>query len=206
MNPMAIFSFRHSIPWNIVLLTGFALSMMGCPGPQAPTRGPDTTSGQGSVYGDGRGKEDATRISDDNYAYTPSDYEDESIDSRRLNVLDPYDPSKGDPSLDWEPIYFDFDQAALTSRAREKLKRYASTLKQNPKLPVLLEGHCDTRGTENYNLALGERRAQAVKRYLEQLGVPPSQMRTISYGELKPLKPDQTEQAWAQNRRVSFTF
>ena len=108
--------------------------------------------------------------------------------------------------LNWDPIFFEFDKATLTEEAKASLQDYSQILMRNRNLIVLLEGHCDNRGTEEYNMALGERRAQQVKRYLTELGVGSNQLRTISYGELRPLVADDNEGAWARNRRVAFTF
>ncbi|PIE90368.1 MAG: peptidoglycan-associated lipoprotein [Acidobacteria bacterium] len=105
---------------------------------------------------------------------------------------------------DWSPVFFEFDKAQLTLQAREKLNRYAVQLKNNRNWRILIEGHCDVRGTEAYNQALGEKRAEAVRRFLLDLGVNSNQMNTISYGELKPLIPEETEDAWTMNRRAEF--
>jgi peptidoglycan-associated lipoprotein len=101
-------------------------------------------------------------------------------------------------------VLFDYDQHLLTMQAQERLAANASILKANPNLKVRIEGHCDERGSDQYNIALGERRAQATKNYLETLGVPAGQMTTVSYGEEKPLDPGHTEEAWVQNRRAEF--
>jgi peptidoglycan-associated lipoprotein len=84
------------------------------------------------------------------------------------------------------------------------LDRYVSVLNANPDLKVLVEGHCDERGTEEYNLALGERRANRVKTYLVNAGVDASRLKTISYGELRPKAQGSNEEAWALNRRAHF--
>ena len=123
----------------------------------------------------------------------------------RLTIDDPQDESMN-VDLDWDPIFFEFDKAILTEDAKMALQDYSKILLGNRNVIVLLEGHCDNRGTEEYNMALGERRAQQVKRYLSSLGVSSNQLRTISYGELRPLNADDNESAWASNRRVAFTF
>lgn len=104
-------------------------------------------------------------------------------------------------------IYFEFDSAALLPTAMEALSQKAEYLLGNvDAMSVTIEGHCDERGTEAYNLALGERRADAAKSYLVNLGVSASQINTISYGEEKPLDPAHTEDAWAKNRRAHFVL
>ena len=101
-------------------------------------------------------------------------------------------------------IFFDFDQYVLTSQARDILADNAAYLKANPGVNVRIEGHCDERGSDEYNLALGERRAQAAQKYLISLGVDSSQLEVISYGEEKPLDPGNNEEAWSKNRRAEF--
>lgn len=101
-------------------------------------------------------------------------------------------------------VNFEYDKATLTSEAKKKLASNAQWIKSNPKVKVQIEGHCDNRGTIEYNLALGERRAQSVKNYLQGLGVNADQLTVISYGEEKPLVSGDSEQAWSKNRRANF--
>ncbi len=99
-------------------------------------------------------------------------------------------------------IYFDFDKYDVRSVDEEILKENAAWLKKNPGMKIQIEGHCDERGTAEYNLALGERRASNTKRYLVLLGIPPDRISTISYGEERPLDKGHHEEAWAKNRRA----
>jgi len=101
-------------------------------------------------------------------------------------------------------VFFDYDRFVLRDDARDALTGDGKFLVDNAGAQVLLEGHCDERGTVEYNLALGERRAGAVKGYLVQYGVDASRLRTISYGEERPFAQGQDEAAWSQNRRVHF--
>jgi peptidoglycan-associated lipoprotein len=101
-------------------------------------------------------------------------------------------------------VFFDYDKATLTSDARQKLSQNAAWIKNNPSYTVQIEGHTDSRGSVEYNLSLGERRAKSVKSYLEGLGVDSKRMTIISYGEEKPLVPGDSEAAWAKNRRANF--
>jgi len=103
-----------------------------------------------------------------------------------------------------QTVYFDYDSYALRSDALELLRQNAEKLKQIPGVIVQIEGHCDERGTQEYNLALGERRALAVREHLIRLGVSGDRMITISYGEEDPADPGHTESAWAMNRRSEF--
>ena len=105
-----------------------------------------------------------------------------------------------------EDIFFDFDSSTLGPKAQAILKAKAEWMARNPHLNIVIEGHCDNRGTTEYNLALGERRAESVKRYLQDLGISESRIRTISYGEERPLARGDNEEAWAKNRRAHFEF
>ena len=97
--------------------------------------------------------------------------------------------------------YFDFDQAELRSDARDGLAKDAQWLKKYPSIRILLEGHCDDRGTEAYNLALGDKRASAAREYLESLGVPESRIQTVSYGKERPFCESDDDSCWQENRR-----
>jgi peptidoglycan-associated lipoprotein len=103
-----------------------------------------------------------------------------------------------------ENVYFDFDDASLSQQARQVLMEKAAWLRTNPDSRVIIEGHCDERGTAEYNIALGQRRAQSIKTFLVNAGIDPSRLRTVSYGEERPLDPGKTEEAYARNRRGQF--
>ncbi len=101
-------------------------------------------------------------------------------------------------------IHFDFDRYDVRPQDTEILKQNAALLSKSPNVKIQIEGHCDERGTAEYNLALGERRANSAKKYLVSLGIPANRISTISYGKEKPLDPAHTEEAWAKNRRDHF--
>jgi peptidoglycan-associated lipoprotein len=101
-------------------------------------------------------------------------------------------------------VHFEYDQATLTSGTRKELGENAEWIKGHKSSTVQIEGHCDKRGSTEYNLALGERRAKAVKNYLSTLGINTKRMTVISYGEEKPLDPADSEEAYAKNRRANF--
>ena len=103
-------------------------------------------------------------------------------------------------------IYFDFDKYDLKPEAREVLQTNAGVLKQYPQFKVRVEGHCDERGTVEYNLALGERRARAARDYLASLGVPANRISIVSFGKERPEDPGHNESAWAKNRRDELLF
>ncbi len=98
-------------------------------------------------------------------------------------------------------VFFDFDKFNLDAEDRGTLERQAAWLKSNPSVTITIEGHCDERGTREYNLALGERRANSVKDYLTSLGINPARLKTISYGKERPVAVGSNNAAWAQNRR-----
>ena len=103
-----------------------------------------------------------------------------------------------------ESIYFDFDRAELKQEARATLKQKADWLMENPGFSVRIEGHCDERGTNEYNLALGERRANVAVEFLETLGISGNRLSTLSFGEERPAVSGHNEGAWANNRRDEF--
>ena len=102
------------------------------------------------------------------------------------------------------PIFFDYDRAQLTPQAMHTLKKNARWIRKFPNAFLVIQGHCDERGTEEYNLALGDRRSQATQDYLVQLGISPAQLISISYGEEKPFAQGHDENAWRLNRRAYF--
>lgn len=103
-------------------------------------------------------------------------------------------------------VYFAFDDFSLSQEAKTVLAQNAAWLINNPQREVIIEGHCDERGTDEYNIVLGERRANSVKRYLIVMGVKESQLSTISFGEERPAARGHNEAAWAQNRRAEFVL
>jgi peptidoglycan-associated lipoprotein len=119
-----------------------------------------------------------------------------AIDSGSLEAMNDNSPLK--------PVFFKYDSDTLDEEARKVLAENASVLKANGTWTVTVEGHCDERGTAEYNLALGDRRALAARDYLVSLGVPPDRLSTVSYGKEFPFDAGHTESAWSQNRRAHF--
>lgn len=105
-----------------------------------------------------------------------------------------------------EDIYFEYDDSSLKGMAMDILKRKAVWLNNNPDAAIIIEGHCDERGTTEYNLALGDRRAESARSFLIDLGINPARLEKISYGEEMPVDPGHNEEAWAKNRRAHFTI
>ena len=113
---------------------------------------------------------------------------------------------EGRTSAPMLPVYFDFDSSAVRSDQVERIETNGDFLKENSDIKIRIEGNCDPRGTKEYNLALGERRAQSAKKYLVNLGIDASRMNTISWGEEKLLLYGHDELSWAQNRRDDFVI
>ena len=105
-----------------------------------------------------------------------------------------------------EHIYFEFDKSTLLEEAKLKLKQKAAWLTAHPDASIVIQGHCDERGTSEYNMALGDRRARSAKDYLVDLGIDSRRMTTVSYGEEKPIALGHNEAAWAKNRRAEFVI
>ena len=116
------------------------------------------------------------------------------------------EPAPATESFSAKALYFAFDDYTLNAEAQSSLQGLADHLKKTQNAVVQIEGHCDERGSVEYNLALGERRAQSVKSYLVQLGVDGGRLSTISYGEEKPAMEGHDEGAWAKNRRAEFVL
>jgi peptidoglycan-associated lipoprotein len=102
------------------------------------------------------------------------------------------------------PLYFELDSSDVSAAGQQVLQANAAVLKKYPTWQVAIEGHCDERGTAEYNLALGEKRARAAKDYLTSYGINASRVTTISYGKERPFDPGHSEESWAQNRRAHF--
>ena len=119
-------------------------------------------------------------------------------------TLPPTGTSSGDPKGVLKTIYFDFDKYNLKPRAIKTLNNNLSWLRNNPDFEIRIEGHCDERGTDEYNLTLGDRRAISAKEFLVKRGVPANRIRVISFGEERPVDPRHSNSAWTKNRRAEF--
>lgn len=128
-------------------------------------------------------------------------------ESPRTTEESPESPTQitpGTSGIEFGDVFFDYDESRLRPDALTTLSNNGKLLLDDPRMSVVLEGHCDERGTVEYNLALGERRARAARSYLVDYGVESSRVTTISYGEERPFVLGHDESAWAQNRRVHF--
>jgi len=128
----------------------------------------------------------------------PEPVRDDAISSASLDDLNKNSPLK--------PVFFELDSSDLSAAAQKSLDDDAALLKRYPSWTVTIEGHCDERGTAEYNLALGERRAIAARAYLVSLGIPADRLRTVSYGKEFPFDPGHDEAAWGKNRRAHFVI
>jgi peptidoglycan-associated lipoprotein len=128
----------------------------------------------------------------------PEPVPNDAISSASLDDLNRNSPLK--------PAFFDLDSSELNQMAQKSLDENAAVLKRYPTWSITIEGHCDERGTAEYNLALGERRAAAARAYLVSLGIPSDRLRTVSYGKEFPFDPGHDETAFAKNRRAHFVI
>lgn len=138
----------------------------------------------------GAGAESTPVTQDNKIDSTPMNFDAQGSDSNKIEGL--------------STVFFDYDKSTLSPESRETLKKNADWMKKNTKVNVQIEGHTDSRGSIEYNLALGERRANAVKAYLQTLGISASRLKIISYGKERPLVQAETEEAWSRNRRANF--
>jgi peptidoglycan-associated lipoprotein len=174
--------------WSLIVVASMMLLTAGCAQKSTTASGAGTQIGaSGPTAEEIRAREEEERrrrIAESQLASRPSTV------SPGMLILD--------------TVYFEFDQATLTDQAKDILVRNADWLRTNGTVRVQVEGNADERGTNEYNLALGERRAAAVKNYLSSLGVDVSRLVVISYGEERPADPNHGEDAWSKNRRVDF--
>ncbi len=175
-----------------------SILMLLCLGACGGTKRPPvvaTTQGAGSDTRGGAGASEPQPLSEGPDIQAV----DAGVASSRDMLSDP--SGEGGPLQD---VHFEYDSAALSDQARGVLERHAGWIKANPGLRIAVEGHCDERGTVEYNLALGDQRARAVRDYLVNLGVEARILTTVSFGKERPLDPASNEASWARNRRAHF--
>ena len=187
---MRVSRFTHT--WLVILAAVLAMGLLGCAG---GTGG----RGAGSTMDEGGPAEsvedaDASGFGEDGPLSARMGEQDDVVESERL----------AEAARNLEPVFFAFDKFDLDAAARSALASNAAWLRDNPDISVWIEGHCDERGTDEYNLALGEKRARAARDYLVQSGVSASRLRTLSYGEERPFALGHDESAWRLNRRAHF--
>ena len=183
-----------------ILCYWFLAVTLGACAPSATT-GPDAKAGAGSGTG-AAGASDGGRAGEG----ARGGAKESDTGTSSLKQLQEGKPPITPASSPLKDVYFDFDRYDLNADARTILRGNADWLKSNPRARVEIEGHCDERGTGEYNLALGAKRAQAVREYLTSLGIDGARLSTISYGEEIPICKEQSEDCWRQNRRARFVI
>jgi len=183
---------------NTLLVLGLALSLAvtGC-----RTKHPDVTKlpDRGATAGSGKTPGEGEKIGD---AGKPTDASG-GLSTAEFNV-DDFNQDRA--ALAAQTVHFDFDSSVVKASEKANVEAVASALKSDTAAKLLIEGHCDERGTEEYNRSLGERRALALRESLATLSVDPMRVKTISYGEDKPADPGHDESAWRKNRRGEFVL
>ncbi|HWK90405.1 MAG TPA: OmpA family protein [Longimicrobium sp.] len=188
---------RHALPLALIALTAAG----GCKKRQpAVSPGPDTT---GVVTGNGEASSDSIRMANEaaERERERQRAEQERLDRERLDR----ETSSAREALT-DIVFFDYDSDEVTGAEEEKLRLKALVMQANPTLRLRIEGHADQRGSTEYNLALGQRRAESVRAFLANYGVDPDRFTTSSFGKERPLLEGDDEGAWARNRRAEFVI
>ena len=180
----------------IALLILSTLVVAGCNRRRQPVLAPPPSTGTPPPLGPAPGQ--PQRVDEALPVPQQPSLAEDAVGSRSLDELNRNSPL--------QPVFFSLDSAELDEMARATAMANAELLRQNARWVVTIEGHCDERGTPEYNLALGERRAVAVKSFLVSLGISPDRIRTVSYGNEFPFEPGNTEAAYSKNRRGHFVI
>lgn len=173
---------RQNGSWKSMTVTfsclALAFALASCTKPKKP-------DGEGGAEGAGIESSASPQLAEKDIAFDP-----QGSDSGNINGLN--------------TVFFEYDSSRLSETAKQTLKSNADWIRGNPKATIQIEGHTDSRGSTEYNLSLGERRAKSVRQYMESLGVESKRLAIISYGEEKPLAQGDNEAAWGKNRRANF--
>ena len=187
-------SYLPNLSFMIILSGAFAFA--GCSSTTTPaTPEPSASAAATPAPAETKKKVDSGKTTESTTKAPPSS---------SLDALQRGESTATPASSPLKDVYFDFDRYDLRADSREILKANSAWLKTNPSAQVQIEGHCDERGTTEYNVALGSRRAESVKDYLVTLGTSADRLSTISYGEEVPVCREQAEECWQKNRRVRF--
>jgi len=187
---------RRGMVWRLVAVLALIVSVSTCANKQPPIVRPAPPPTPAPVQGP-RPPVPPAPVAEPALV-PPEPVLEDSVGSRSLDDLNRDSP--------FQPALFDYDSAELTPAAQKALDADAAILKKYPTWGVTIEGHSDERGTAEYNLALGERRAVAARTYLVSLGVPATRLRTVSYGKEFPFDAGHNEGAWSKNRRAHFVI
>jgi peptidoglycan-associated lipoprotein len=182
---------RHAA---VLLLVPLVLAGCKRRRPAGPTPGTDTTT---TTVNGGGGDADSIRLAEEEAARRRAALEEE--DRRRQEAA-----AVSAREVLTEIVFFEYDSDAITPEAEERLRLKAAVLRDNPNVRIRIEGHCDARGSTEYNLALGQRRAEAVRAFLENYGIDGGRFTLVSYGEERPLVEGEDEDSFARNRRAEF--
>lgn len=180
------------------------LILTGCP-KKTPVAGSGSDE-SGYQVNTGQGQDTGSR--DDAEAQRQRALEEQRLQEQRLEEqrMQQQQEQQAREAFVNEDVLFTYDSSVILPKEEPKLIRKAEYMKANSGMTVTIEGHCDERGTNEYNLALGERRAESAKQFMIQLGISPSRIETVSYGEERPVDPGHNESAWRKNRRAHFVI
>lgn len=186
---------------NVVLVLLSSCLLLGCqtPGEVAPVVDPDGEDYSATTHAGGNNTALNGQMIDSRNSASTS-----GVGQNRTIIADPYNPAS--PLASNQTIYFDFDSSAIRADMQDVLAQHASYMANHPEMLVTLSGHADERGTREYNIALGERRSNAVKQVLVLHSAYSQKLETVSYGEEKPLQTGHDEASWAKNRRVEIVY
>lgn len=188
---------RRYLVWMLWLALASAVSLSGCVcGDESVATDPTADLGDGNASDD---LEDVN-LADDPFADDGSQTDTGTVDAEDLGAADDA------VAVELTDVFFDYDSFDLDATDRAALAENARLMREHPRARFTIEGHCDERGTLQYNLALGEKRARETKRYLVSLGVPATQMEIVSYGKERPFVVGTGESVWSQNRRSHFVL
>jgi peptidoglycan-associated lipoprotein len=183
---------------SVLALLAVLVFVSGCPGKRPPALATATPGESGARGAEAQGQPEAQPVEEG-----PDLRPLEGEGASGADIPGATLPGEGGPLAD---VHFELDSAALSDEARATLEKHALWLQGQREVSVTIEGHCDERGTVEYNLALGEQRARAVREYLTSLGVATARLRVVSYGKERPLDPGNDEAAHARNRRAHFAL
>jgi peptidoglycan-associated lipoprotein len=184
--------------WGTAILLLMVMSVAACGKKQAPVARPMPPPVPGATSTTGSRPPAPPEPVAEPTIVPPEPVRDDAIASASLDDLNRNSPLK--------PVFFEYDSSDLSPDAQKTLDENAATMKKYPSWAVTIEGHCDERGTAEYNLALGERRSVTARAYLVSLGIPADRIRTVSYGKEFPFDPGHSETSFSKNRRAHFVI
>jgi peptidoglycan-associated lipoprotein len=197
---------RKSYIVSVIFILCIGLILMGCPKKTVVKDEPSAKAEVAKMEAERVAKEKATEAKEKEAAKLKEEQAKKELERSLVAKRTPGIEGEVFESSLLKPIHFDYDKYDIRPVDTEILKGNSTFLKKFPNMKIQIEGHCDERGTNEYNLALGERRANSTKKYLTSLGITANRVSTISYGEEKPLDPAHNDEAWGKNRRAHFVI